>query len=409
MKLLKPSWVSHNGKPIFSVDIHPDGTKFATGGQGEDSGKVMIWNMAPVLREEDEKNENIPKMLCQMDNHLACVNCVRWSNNGLCLASGGDDKLVMVWKRAALIGPSTVFGSSSKLANVEQWRCVTILRNHTGDVMDVAWSPHDVWLASCSVDNTIVIWNARKFPEMVTCLRGHTGLVKGLTWDPVGKYIASQADDHSLKVWRTVDWQMEANITKPFSECGGTTHILRLSWSPDGQYLVSAHAMNNSGPTAQIVERDGWKTNMDFVGHRKAVTVVKFNPKIFKKKQKNGSSPKPSCPYCCCAVGSKDRSLSVWLTSLKRPLVVIHDLFDKSIMDISWTLTGLGMLVCSMDGTVAYLDFSLDELGDPLSEEEKNPPPENYEEPRAFPKTQRFLSTTISKNPECSVPQERQN
>lgn len=35
------------------------------------------------------------------------------------------------------------------------------------------------------------------------------------------------------------------------------------------------------------------------------------------------------------------------------------------------TLTGLGMLVCSMDGTVAYLDFSMDELGDPLNEEEK--------------------------------------
>lgn len=140
-------------------------------------------------------------------------------------------------------------------------------------------------------------------------LKGHTGLVKGLTWDPVGKYIASQADDHSLKVWRTMDWQLETNITKPFSEvrlnfalliffsslsclhaldpalslfsfslaliqCGGTTHVLRLSWSPDGQYLVSAHAMNNSGPTAQIIERDGWKTNMDFVGHRKAVTVV---------------------------------------------------------------------------------------------------------------------------------------
>nr|XP_033475446.1 protein HIRA [Epinephelus lanceolatus] len=411
MKLLKPSWVSHNGKPIFSVDIHPDGTKFATGGQGEDSGKVMIWNMAPVLREEDEKNENIPKMLCQMDNHLACVNCVRWSNNGLYLASGGDDKLVMVWKRAAFIGPSTVFGSSSKLANVEQWRCVTILRNHTGDVMDVAWSPHDVWLASCSVDNTIVIWNARKFPEMVTCLRGHTGLVKGLTWDPVGKYIASQADDHSLRVWRTVDWQMEANITKPFSECGGTTHVLRLSWSPDGQYLVSAHAMNNSGPTAQIVERDGWKTNMDFVGHRKAVTVVKFNPKIFKKKQKNGSAPKPGCPYCCCAVGSKDRSLSVWLTSLKRPLVVIHDLFDKSIMDISWTLTGLGMLVCSMDGTVAYLDFSLDELGDPLNEEEKNSIHQNiYGKSLAITSTEAQLSTTIIENPEMlKYQQERQN
>lgn len=35
------------------------------------------------------------------------------------------------------------------------------------------------------------------------------------------------------------------------------------------------------------------------------------------------------------------------------------------------TLNGLGILVCSMDGSVAFLDFSQDELGDPLSEEEK--------------------------------------
>lgn len=42
--------------------------------------------------------------------------------------------------------------------------------------------------------------------------------MKGLTWDPVGKYIASQADDRSLKVWRTLDWQLETSITKPFDE-----------------------------------------------------------------------------------------------------------------------------------------------------------------------------------------------
>ncbi|XP_047618392.1 protein HIRA isoform X8 [Phacochoerus africanus] len=408
MKLLKPTWVNHNGKPIFSVDIHPDGTKFATGGQGQDSGKVVIWNMSPVLQEDDEKDENVPKMLCQMDNHLACVNCVRWSNSGMYLASGGDDKLIMVWKRATYIGPSTVFGSSGKLANVEQWRCVSILRSHSGDVMDVAWSPHDAWLASCSVDNTVVIWNAVKFPEILATLRGHSGLVKGLTWDPVGKYIASQADDRSLKVWRTLDWQLETSITKPFDECGGTTHVLRLSWSPDGHYLVSAHAMNNSGPTAQIIEREGWKTNMDFVGHRKAVTVVKFNPKIFKKKQKNGSSAKPSCPYCCCAVGSKDRSLSVWLTCLKRPLVVIHELFDKSIMDISWTLNGLGILVCSMDGSVAFLDFSQDELGDPLSEEEKSRIHQSTYGKSLAIMTEAQLSTAVIENPEMLKYQRRQ-
>lgn len=35
------------------------------------------------------------------------MNCVRWSNNGLYLASGGDDKLVMVWKRAAYVHKQT--------------------------------------------------------------------------------------------------------------------------------------------------------------------------------------------------------------------------------------------------------------------------------------------------------------
>ena len=32
------------------------------------------------------------------------------------------------------------------------------------DVLDLDWSPQDVWIASCSVDNTIVVWNALKFP-----------------------------------------------------------------------------------------------------------------------------------------------------------------------------------------------------------------------------------------------------
>ena len=38
--------------------------------EGDDSGRVIIWNMAPVKHEKDEKDENVPKLLCQMDNHL---------------------------------------------------------------------------------------------------------------------------------------------------------------------------------------------------------------------------------------------------------------------------------------------------------------------------------------------------
>lgn len=200
-------------------------------------------------------------------------------------------------------------------------------------------------------------------------LKGHTGLVKGVTWDPVGKFLASQSDDRSVKIWKTSDWTVQNTITEPFEECGGTTHILRLSWSPDGQYLVSAHAMNGGGPTAQIIERDGWKCDKDFVGHRKAVTCVRFHNSILKRQ-----APKTNKlqQYCVLAIGSRDRCLSVWKTALQRPLLVIRDLFTESILDMSWSHDGYILLACSGDGTIACLQFNEDQLGKPLSEDGKN-------------------------------------
>ncbi len=59
-----------------------------------------------------------------MDHHIACVNVVRWSNNGLFLASGSDDKLVMIWQYAAQGGMS--------YQNIENWKCGFTLRGHSG-------------------------------------------------------------------------------------------------------------------------------------------------------------------------------------------------------------------------------------------------------------------------------------
>jgi len=367
MKLLKPGWVAQDDHPIFSVDIHPSGAKFATGGQGEDCGRVTVWNMAPILNPKLQKDNSVPKMLCQMDNHLACVNSVRWSGSGKYLASAGDDQRVILWTKSAY-GGGAVFGGGGKV-NHESYRVAYTLRIHDGDVLDIAWSPGDVWLATASVDNTVVVWDVEKLPSTVAILKGHTGHVKGVTWDPVGKYLATQSADKTLRVWRTSDWGEEASVSEPFEECGGTTHVLRLDWSPDGQYLVSAHAMNGGGPTAQILERDGWKFEKDFVGHRKAVTCVRFNDNIFEKYLDDVGK---KAQYVCLAIGSRDRSMSVWLTSLKRPLFVIHDVFESSILDLAWSKDGLVLLACSMDGSIAAVVLNEKELGTPMTKDTKS-------------------------------------
>ena len=95
----------------------------------------------------------MPKLLAQLDHHLGCVNCVRWSVDGKYLASGADDKLVMIWKKSPY-GGGAVFGGGGKV-NVESWRCVHTLRGHGGDVLDLAWAPNDAFLATASVDNTV--------------------------------------------------------------------------------------------------------------------------------------------------------------------------------------------------------------------------------------------------------------
>ena len=60
-------------------------------------------------------------------------------------------------------------------------------------------------------------------------------------------------------------------------------------WSPDGSMLVSAHAMNGGGPTAQIIERSTWSTTRDFVGHKKAISCVRFNRYCIKYNEKGSS------------------------------------------------------------------------------------------------------------------------
>ncbi|OQV24613.1 Protein HIRA [Hypsibius exemplaris] len=337
--ILKMKFASFDKSAIYSVNIHPDGSRFAASGLGDGCGRIVVWHVNAFRADRADI-----RVICQMDNHTACVNCVRWSNKGLYLASAGDDSFVMIWQQ-------------TRVNESENWRCVHTLRKHTGDVFGVAWSKNDAFLASCSVDNSIIVWDAQKSFEAVQVLTGHTGMVKGVVWDPIGKYLASQSDDGSLRIWRTSDWKQQHCSEDSFDAADGTTQLLRLDWSTDGMNIVSAHATNEGRPIAQIVERprdtsqDGWKSTNYLAGHARPVVCVKFNPRMFVAPEEN---MKNAAPYCVCATGSRDHTVCIWSFQHKRPHV-FTGIFKDPVMDISWFPDGYSLLACSMDGTVAYI------------------------------------------------------
>ena len=117
----------------------------------------QLWSLEPVRDariEASSLNRSPPRLLCALDSHMGSVNVVRWSHSGQLLASGADDKCCLVYARRA--GPGGAgFGGGSPAA--ENWRAVRTLRGHTMDVTDLAWSPHDDLLATCSVDNTVCV------------------------------------------------------------------------------------------------------------------------------------------------------------------------------------------------------------------------------------------------------------
>ncbi|KAL4246407.1 Protein HIR [Abortiporus biennis] len=374
MKFTKPAWVGHNESStrdqskllsMFSCDVHPDGSRIATGGL---DAKIRIWSTKPILNHASELSGRPPKSLCTLAMHTGPVLTLRWAHSGRWLASGSDDQIVMVWDLDPM-ARGKVFGSDE--VNVEGWKPLKRLVGHESDVTDVAWSTGDRYLASVGLDSKVMIWCGFTL-ERLRVLEQHQGFVKGVCWDPVGQYLATTSDDRTVKIWRTTDWKLEAEIKKPFEDSPGT-FFRRLSWSPDGAHITASNATNNKGYVfiAAVISRNTWTSEISLVGHENAVEVAAYNPHIFLRDPSQAVMAANICSVV--ALGSDDRSISIWQTKSARPIVVAKEVFERQIMDLSWSMDGLTLYAVSSDGTMAVFSFDPAELEGiaPLSVQEK--------------------------------------
>ena len=366
MLLFAPDWVVHGtGKhkktPIYSVHIHPDGSKLATAGLAN----IKIWSMDAIKSQQVEQDQTSHKLLATLSVHNGAILCVRWSPTGTYLASGSEDSKVVIWKEDASGLRNSSFGETTN-KSVLSYRALKFLSGHESDVADLSWSLDGVFLASCGFDRRVNVWDGSSF-ELVKRIDVHSGFVKGVTWDPVGKYLATQSDDRSIKIFRVSDWQVEKSVTDPLQTGASSSFFTRLSWGPDGATIVATNGESGSVCVAPIVERQDWKSQSFLVGHKAAVEVSCFSPKLFKP---TASSNGVNEYYCVCATGSQDNAISIWQTSKPRPLTNIADAVVHSVLDLSWSSDGCSLVGCSYDGTVVYMSFDERELGFPLTDDE---------------------------------------
>ncbi|WVQ81686.1 hypothetical protein IAT38_003811 [Cryptococcus sp. DSM 104549] len=354
MRVTKPSWVEHTGGekknkcPIYSISVHPDGTRLATGGLDH---KVKIWNTVPILDEAAEKNESDHKLLCTMSSHTGPVLSVRWAHHGKFLATGSDDQVIMIWGMDQ-DGGGRLWGSDE--VNVENWKALTRLVGHVADVVDLAWSRDDSLLASVGLDSAVWIWDGRTF-DRLRKLDLHQGFVKGVCWDPVGNFLATQSDDRTVKIWNAEDWSLVKSVEKPFVTSPQSTFFRRLSWSPDGAFIAASNAMNGPVFVAAVIEREGgWGSDISFVGHENTIQVAAFNPHLFFRA---GDDKARANASTMLALGANDFSISIWRNTMHRPLVVLKDIFGRDLMDLCWSNDGFTLYGSSVDGSICAIHF----------------------------------------------------
>lgn len=91
--------------------------------------------------DEDEAADDY-QFSCILDGHESEIKCLSWSPSGQFLATCSRDKSVWIWEEL----------------DDDNFETVAVLQEHDGDVKCVAWHPEDALLASASYDDTVRLY-----------------------------------------------------------------------------------------------------------------------------------------------------------------------------------------------------------------------------------------------------------
>ena len=191
-----------HGDAIHSCDFDPVSSELATAGLCEDRDYVRFWD----VRDKGTRREAPASELGHFDlyyeyslwgNVHVPINMLRFSPNGLRLGLAGDDTKVEVLCRKPR---ARDFGKSEMIRGWGPWKQ---LEGHLQPVFCMSWSGCSSYMATGSMDNTVIIWNIEKGCVLQRIEGIIRSFVNGVALDPQGEYLAIQSNDRTLRLYQS--------------------------------------------------------------------------------------------------------------------------------------------------------------------------------------------------------------
>ncbi|KAL3688519.1 hypothetical protein R1sor_014828 [Riccia sorocarpa] len=117
-------------------------------------------------------------------------------------------------------------------------------KGHTASVEDLQWSPTEADVfASCSVDGTVRIWDARTRSQPAISVKAHDNDVNVISWNRVAScMVASGCDDGSFRIWDLRSFKEDSFIAHFKYH---TQPITSIEWSPHEASTLAVTCADN--------------------------------------------------------------------------------------------------------------------------------------------------------------------